>query len=55
MQEIEDLIDGNDMKVYASYYWMYIMSFTFFCVFMAVTVNILQQLPRELYYQQKYW
>lgn len=48
-------MDAIDLKIYNSYYWMYLMGFALFVVFVTVTINRLQELPRELYYQQQYW
>jgi hypothetical protein len=49
------MTDGNDLTIYSSSYWMYIIAFACFVVFVPITINRLQQLPRELYTQQQYW
>lgn len=55
MLTLEDQMDSNDLTIYSSYYWLYMLSFACFVVFVSVTVNRLQQLPREQYFQQQYW
>jgi hypothetical protein len=47
---IEDQMDVYDSTIYTCYYWMYILGFALFITFNVLTVNRLQQLPRELYY-----
>lgn len=52
----EDRIDECESTIYGSYYWMYVFSFACFVTFQVLSVNLLQQIPREQYdIMNKYW
>ena len=42
-------------NLYGYYHWFYSIVFVIFFICWPITINRLQQLPRQYYYYQWYW
>ena len=54
-QGFEQEIDECEDKLYSYYYWYYVVAIFVMVVCWGISVNEMQKLPRENYYQMFYW